>query len=513
MAIKFNPNGEFIRVPIPGSPGLYEFYLTQPTVTHEGGSGTYASGGNLQKLGEGTLNWARFESGYGLLSGNTPEYTKADLEQFQKSGLTKDIVKQQIEQTFSEMDTTGQYKDYLNKNIDSLVNKAYENKLQNPNSTVYGDLWNEYRNSNQFNKPTDTTSQVLGANNTVQPSTSGTGKHLLQKGSEYRVVNASQEEGFTNSGWSIINSSLPDAVPLGTPSQSIVNQYTSSSSTEQAGTKQAGGLPDYIASQAALSGGQFDFETFSDLPADIKNGEMWNSLSQDQKVLAYFTYKTNLMTNEAQKQDAQVALDKAIELADPFFKEQIKIAKAEVQQGIKVIEFSTESKLEQLQKDIADTEETLAFQKENLSIEQQQELSMQLAQNKQDMFSLQQGMAEAGLAFSSPRKQAESNLLAQQQGISMSTKQKYGRAIETANLQAKQAIANAQQSIGQTGEVKQLDLENLALSAEKLLGSTQTPSISGTTKLGGISGTIEEEKQSKILSLQDALSQANTIKL
>jgi len=356
----------------------------------------------------------------------------------------------------------------------------------------------------QTTTPTTTPTTPPPTNTSWNPND----KVVVQKGSDTRVVYYSQAIGFETGGFTILGRAKSEAV-IG-PTQNVNGVLLNSSTPPPA---QTGNLPNDIAVQAALLGGQFDFETFNDLPAEIKNGKMWNLLDQEQKKLAYYVYKINLITNEKAKQNAQVALDKAIELADPFFKEQIKIAKTEVQQGIKGIEFSTESKLEQLQKDIADTEETLAFQKDNLNIEQQQELSMQLAQNKQQLFGLQQGMAEAGLAFSSPRKQAESDLLAQQQGISMSTKQRYGKAIEAANLQAKQAIANAQQSIGQTGEAKQLDLANLALNAEKLLGSTQAPDIAGTTKLGGISGQIEEERQSKILTLQDTLKNANTISL
>src|SRR3990167_6831542 len=89
---------------------------------------------------------------------------------------------------------------------------------------------------------------------------------------------------------------------------------------QQQTQQQKSGLPDEIAVGAALTGEEFDFETFKDLPEKIKNSKGWEALTDEQKVLAYFTYKTQTITNDAAKIDAEKALDEAMKLADPVYK-------------------------------------------------------------------------------------------------------------------------------------------------------------------------------------------------
>src|SRR3990167_383140 len=397
-------------------------------------------------------------------------------------------------------------------------------------------------------------------------------KYLLEKNGKYTVVTKSSMGGFLKAGYKQIQGVLDD-VPVGVPPQGLLDQILTGAQsasaspsgavqldpqfkpnenpftgeivdpalakqfqedylaslgkksqpqaqqqpaqqqTQQQTQQQKSGLPDEIAVGAALTGEEFDFETFKDLPEKIKNSKGWEALTDEQKVLAYFTYKTQTITNDAAKIDAEKALDEAMKLADPFYKEQIKLAKEGITQSIQSIEFSSQSKLDQYQKNIKDLEETLAFQKENLSLEEQQELSQQLLQNKKQLFGLQQNMAEAGLAFSSPYQEAESDLLASQQWYAQSTKQQFAKAKKAAEMQVGQNVAVLQQGISQTEQAKQMALKELGLSTESQVGTQNLPSIPGYTPLGDITGSIEEQKQSKILNLQEILKQSKTLNL
>lgn len=244
---------------------------------------------------------------------------------------------------------------------------------------------------------------------------------------------------------------------------------------------------------------------YAGMPADILNSPEWNALSTDQKNLAYLTYKAQTATNDAQKQDALDALNKAKELADPYFREQIRMAQDELNRTATSTTADAQSKVKSLNDRISQLKEDLTFNKDQLTLEQQAEMASQLRKNQEDLNSLQQTMAEAGLAFSSPRQLAESNLMAEQQGMAESTARKYARLFRNEDLTASRGVSQAEQSLLDTNRQLAENLTSISRQTEAKVGSANLPGVDGVTPLGGVNGTLSEQNQKNVVDLQNIL--------
>lgn len=246
-------------------------------------------------------------------------------------------------------------------------------------------------------------------------------------------------------------------------------------------------------------------DKFFDLPDEIKNSSEFKALDDQQKEFMYFTYKSLTATNDAEKLDAIDALNEAKKFADPYFKEQIRIAEDEIVRSIKSKELSMKLGVERSEQRIKELNEDLTFNRGQLNIEEQAELSRQLKENQINLLNLQQNAAESGLAFSSPRQEAESSLVDTQQGIRESTQRQFNRQRRELETSASRQIAGLGENISDIGRLGAEDLTSLQRSAEKFLGSKESPGVSGITPLGGITGSLNESKQSQILALQGVL--------
>ncbi len=276
-----------------------------------------------------------------------------------------------------------------------------------------------------------------------------------------------------------------------TPIQNLQPQ-----TTQQSPSDQLGGVD---------QGQQNVSQTYDGLPDSIKNSEGWKNLSDDQKALAYFTYQAQNASNAAQKEDALRALDKAMELADPYFKEQIKIAKDELGRSVSSSSASTQEKVNSLQDRIKGLNEDLTFNKQNLTLEEQSALASQKRQNEAELFNLQQQMAESGLAFSSPRQVAEQSMQADQQGINESTRRKFATAQRDLQVQTARDMAASQAAIASAQRTGSEQLTDIQRKGEAYLGSTDAPAVDGVTGLGGVTGSLNEQKQQQIIGLQQTL--------
>lgn len=244
-----------------------------------------------------------------------------------------------------------------------------------------------------------------------------------------------------------------------------------------------------------------DLVGFSDLPGEILTNPEFTGLSNENKMLVYLTYKAQTATNAGAKEDLQKALDFATSSADPYFKEKSRIVQDEINRSVGTTTANVKSKVDSANERIKQLTEDLTYNKENLSLEQQQELADQLRKNKEDLFGLQQQAAESGLAFSSPRKEAEAGLMAQQQGISESTARKYARLNRSEDLNASRGIAELNRGIADTERAGTEQLTSIQRAGEKTLGSGQTPSVSGVSSMGGVTGTLQEDRQNQINDL------------
>lgn len=349
-------------------------------------------------------------------------------------------------------------------------------------------LLNKVQNNSQNNS--QTSNNVMGNPSAQTRTDTNQYVEMISPSGQQMPVLKSQEQVFVNSGFSY-------------PGQ---NSQVQNNPTQQ--IQQSTSQPVSQANQQNISTNQQtqnDFQNFSDLPDNIKNSSSWQSLSNDQKSLAYFTYKTQIASTDAQKIDAQKALEEAKKLADPYFKEQIRLAQDEINRSVSSIKNDAQSKVAQLQTRIQQIQEDLKFNKDNLTIDQQTELASQIRKNEGDLFNLQQNMAESGLAFSSPRQKAEQNLAADQQGLAESTQRKYNNQKYLAEQDAARNTASINSSLADIERQKQEKLLEIARKGEQQLGSANFSGVDGVSNLGNVTGALPTQNQSQIIDLQNKL--------
>jgi hypothetical protein len=247
-----------------------------------------------------------------------------------------------------------------------------------------------------------------------------------------------------------------------------------------------------------------DYVNFSDLPQWILDSEEWNNLSDEYKEIYYYTYNMQQLTDKAGQLDAAAALEEAMAIADPYLAEALRISADTLSRGIASVESDYESQKTTLEKHIEDLEEDLTYNKEQLSLEQQSDLASILASYKSELFNLQQTAAEAGLAFSSPRSTAESELAAENEGLVASTNRTYNQLLREQELEASRGTETAQQSLSDLDRSYLEALTELQRQSETTAGSENTAAVTGVSALGDITGTLQEEYQADLIKLQEA---------
>lgn len=267
----------------------------------------------------------------------------------------------------------------------------------------------------------------------------------------------------------------------------------------------APGTPGDQNGAVAGSTGQVAQQPSKGLPETITSADWFKNLTSDQQQYLTYTYNTITSVNSADQEANKKALEEAMKLADPYSKQQISMALDEVtrvmggtSQDLSSAVGSLHTKVDQIKKD-------LAYNKEQLSLEQQADMSQLMRNYQSQLGNLQTQMVESGLAFSSPRKEAERRLAEEQgamgQALSRRTAQSL-RELETGSLRN---IQSTSQQIADTSRQGAEKLTDIYRSAEQTLGTKNLPTFGGVNPLGNITGSIEENRQSAILGLEDTL--------
>lgn len=359
------------------------------------------------------------------------------------------------------------------------------------------------------------------------------------------------------------------------------------------------------------------------LPPEVLNSPDFKKLSPDQQKLAAYSWSATQANNVVSKIRADQALTEAIKLADPLFKQQIRLVQDDVQRAItttlatnktqvdklqqEISSLRSENKLKEaddlaiildqaqretssreagvgaeiarLQQHVNDIQTDLQFNKEQLSLDEQAELARNLRQYKDQLKTTQQGAVDAGLGFSSIRAEAESRLSEELKDVTESTQRRTAREIRNQQAEAQrqereatfqqeklrrqaqeeqialarkteqqigsaaaqkagilpsgteslnvrgqlaertagveQQAADRQALIDQLNQKAQVNTIDIARQAEAKLGTANLPSFAQEqiTPLGGITGTLEQQRgldvlqrQKELLSLQPNLS-------
>jgi len=246
-----------------------------------------------------------------------------------------------------------------------------------------------------------------------------------------------------------------------------------------------------------------------DAPDWLKDDEYFNQLSPDEQ--AYIiSYHNVLKENDKEKQEILAqALDDATAQADPYFAEKIRMAQDELKRALGEGAGDFTSKKRDLETRISQIGEDLATGKERLGIDQQAELARQKRTYEYQLENLIEGASHKGLTFSTKRALAESRLKTEQTDITESTKREFQRKIGDLQKAASRGDTEAQNLLKDYERMYGEDVTALIRGTEATVGTEGLPTLPdlpGLGPMGGITGSLAEDKQMDILQRAEALA-------
>lgn len=250
--------------------------------------------------------------------------------------------------------------------------------------------------------------------------------------------------------------------------------------------------------------GNLTKDNITDVPTDVefRNTDAYKNLTQDEKDFIDMGFQLITLGGE---QDARVfanAISEAKKIADPYFKAQISLTQAEIVGKISELNLDYDTKKEIIERTQKELSEDVASQKEFLTLEQQADIAKATKTLDQDLLNLRDQAASKGLTFSTLSESAQSRTTGNTQNVIESTQRQNNFKIKALETQAARGNTSAQAQLAAMQKQKTLGFQTLGRSAESTLGSAGISSAltgGGYAPVGGVGGTIEEEKRKAII--------------
>ena len=240
-------------------------------------------------------------------------------------------------------------------------------------------------------------------------------------------------------------------------------------------------------------------------PDFLKNDPAFQALSADMKEIAIYNYEVQKANDVDKANKLSAALEQATAMADPYWKNVIRIAQDEVLRNFEAAEGDYESSLQRQQKRIEEINEDLVSNKEFLTLEQQNELANLSRTYQLSYENLVQGAADRGLTFSTKRQLAQQRLAEENQGMVESTQRQYNKQLTDLQKEASRGTGEAQQEIEDLQRRMKESTTSMGRGAETYLGTENLPTLPGYAPLGEVSGDLYEQKVKDIEARKQTL--------
>ena len=241
------------------------------------------------------------------------------------------------------------------------------------------------------------------------------------------------------------------------------------------------------------------------LPDELKNNPAFQSMPHDMQLGIAYNHYVQLEGEEEYVEAWNDALTEAQELADPYFKNLLKVTTDEVNRASTKLTGDYASRAQQLQDNLADIQEDLTTNRAYLTLNEQAELTKLSQQYQVELENTQQTMAARGLTFSTQRATTESRLQQSQQGLVESTTRQHGYQMQQLEKEAARGSLSAKTQLDDLKRQLGYDRTSIGRSFEQKWGSSSLPQLEGYSPLGGIVGTMAEERTKDIASRRKAI--------
>lgn len=239
----------------------------------------------------------------------------------------------------------------------------------------------------------------------------------------------------------------------------------------------------------------------TDLLDELTASAEFQGLPEDQQELVKQVYQVIAENDIDNAQRLAAAFETATKISDPFFKQQIRIAKDAIERGFVSIDQEEEFREQQLTNQLKDLREDVATKKEFLGLEEQAALRGLEREFESTLKTTRQNLAASGFSSSSRRAETEEILNETTGDLRESTKRRFGAQVSdlaTSLGRGERDIQSEVQRLTELTKSKKLDLFR---QAEETLGTKNLPSLNTTADpLGSIVGEIPQAQTRDIIS-------------
>jgi hypothetical protein len=234
-----------------------------------------------------------------------------------------------------------------------------------------------------------------------------------------------------------------------------------------------------------------------------KDSEAYKSLSPEAKAFVDLGFDTIVSGGETEARQLSDAINNAIAIADPYYAAQLELAKGEIGAAIAGQNNDFETKHRILTQTRDRLSQDVNAESSNLTLGQQADLSTVLRGFDEDILSIADSAADKGLTFATGARSrilAETRRGEQMQDVVQSSTREYNYKMNELRVKAARGDEDAANQLADLERSNQLSLEKIGRTAETVLGSANVPGTTGYTPVGGVIGSLEEQKRKSILS-------------
>jgi hypothetical protein len=246
-----------------------------------------------------------------------------------------------------------------------------------------------------------------------------------------------------------------------------------------------------------VKGGQFD-------DTELRKSKSFKLLSADQQEAVISVYQAIASNDLDQANRLSGAFDAATALSEPYFKEELRLAKDAVVRGYVAIDEEEEFKQVQLQNRLKDLREDILSQKSFLSFEEQSTLKNIEKSYQNELDVTQQNLAATGKTRSSQRVKTEQFLAESAGDLRESTTRRFGLERLELDRNLERSERDTQTELERLAEVTKSDRTDFLRNKEAEIGSTALAGLGlntrGIAPLGNIVGDIQRRQMSDVLS-------------
>jgi len=247
-------------------------------------------------------------------------------------------------------------------------------------------------------------------------------------------------------------------------------------------------------SRKSGSKGKSSEKDFREFLKDRDLDKYYDALSSDMKEMVAYNYTIQSKDQKDKVKKLEEALEGATEQAAPYWKSVLRVAQDEITRAVTVEEEDYETNVDKLDTRISELKEDLSTNKDFLSLEEQSSLASQLRSYEGQRNGIIEQAAEAGLTFSTKRKQATEELKTESDELSESTKRRYAKQVGDITTATNRGVSEAELNKEAAEKAKNRGITDIGRKGEQALGTENIPNIDGYKPLGDVSGDLYEEK-------------------